>query len=101
MIKIFTIVNKKLHIAIIPNSKLVSNNGSKCTNNAYPSNIPVFTAGGNKDAEIATPTKLLVLFPNTDNATPIPLGNAIKILSKILLFYFDPESIHVLRNRDS
>ena len=36
------------------------------------------TAGGNKEADIATPTSEPVLSPNTDNATPAPDGNAIK-----------------------
>jgi hypothetical protein len=37
--------------------------------------IPAFTAGGSKDAEIATPTSDDVLFPKIESATPIPLQN--------------------------
>lgn len=36
-----------------------------------------FTAGGNNDADIATPTKEPWLFPNTDRATAIPEAKAI------------------------
>ena len=36
-----------------------------------------FTAGGNNEADIATPTNEPALPPNIDNATPAPDGNAI------------------------
>mmetsp|Transcript_12330 Transcript_12330/g.18937 ORF Transcript_12330/g.18937 Transcript_12330/m.18937 type:complete len:269 (+) Transcript_12330:522-1328(+) len=48
-------------------------------NSEYTKQRPAFTAGGSKDAEIATPTKLLVLPPSMDRQTPIPEGIAIAI----------------------
>ena len=41
--------------------------------------MPLFTAGGNSDAEIATPTRDAVLLPSMDKATPMPLGIAMHI----------------------
>mmetsp|Transcript_37720 Transcript_37720/g.91636 ORF Transcript_37720/g.91636 Transcript_37720/m.91636 type:complete len:200 (-) Transcript_37720:1289-1888(-) len=41
--------------------------------------IPALTAGGSKEAEIATPTKEEVLLPKMDKATPMPLGIAMAI----------------------
>ena len=35
--------------------------------------IPALTAGGKRDAEMATPTSDEVLLPRIDKATPIPL----------------------------
>mmetsp|Transcript_15323 Transcript_15323/g.24951 ORF Transcript_15323/g.24951 Transcript_15323/m.24951 type:complete len:221 (-) Transcript_15323:3367-4029(-) len=46
---------------------------------AIASKTPVFTAGGRSEAEIATPTRLDVLFPRTDKATPTPEGMAMHI----------------------
>lgn len=40
---------------------------------------PAFTAGGNNDADMATPTRLLVFPPKTDKQTPIPDGIAMAI----------------------
>lgn len=44
---------------------------------AIPTENPEFTNGGSRAADIATPTRLDVLFPSTDKATPIPDGRAI------------------------
>ena len=54
------------------------NNKTK-QSSVYYQNMPQLTAGGSKEAEMATPTKELVLLPITDNATPIPEGTAIVI----------------------
>lgn len=40
--------------------------------------MPVLTAGGRREAEIATPTRLDVLSPRMDSATPMPEGIAIR-----------------------
>jgi hypothetical protein len=37
--------------------------------------IPQLTAGGNSDADIATPIKDALLFPSTESATPTPVYN--------------------------
>jgi hypothetical protein len=39
--------------------------------------LPQLTAGGNRDAEIATPTRDDVFPPSVDNDTPTPEGSAI------------------------
>mmetsp|Transcript_880 Transcript_880/g.1641 ORF Transcript_880/g.1641 Transcript_880/m.1641 type:complete len:213 (-) Transcript_880:1057-1695(-) len=41
--------------------------------------MPAFTAGGNREAEIATPTRLPVFPPKIDKLTPIPDGIAMAI----------------------
>lgn len=46
--------------------------------NLYYHNKPEFTQGGNKEAEIATPTRDEVLRPDIARATPTPEGKAIK-----------------------
>mmetsp|Transcript_19931 Transcript_19931/g.56462 ORF Transcript_19931/g.56462 Transcript_19931/m.56462 type:complete len:426 (-) Transcript_19931:1099-2376(-) len=46
---------------------------------AYTQHTPEFTAGGNSDAEMATPTKLPVFPPRMPRQTPIPDGIAIAI----------------------
>lgn len=40
--------------------------------------MPVLTAGGRREAEIATPTRLDVLSPRMESATPMPEGIAIR-----------------------
>mmetsp|Transcript_2236 Transcript_2236/g.3109 ORF Transcript_2236/g.3109 Transcript_2236/m.3109 type:complete len:292 (-) Transcript_2236:177-1052(-) len=45
----------------------------------YMKQTPVLTAGGRREADIATPTRLLVFPPNTDKQTPIPEGMAMAI----------------------
>mmetsp|Transcript_29257 Transcript_29257/g.55270 ORF Transcript_29257/g.55270 Transcript_29257/m.55270 type:complete len:104 (-) Transcript_29257:984-1295(-) len=47
--------------------------------NATDQQSPAFTAGGSSEADIATPTRLDVLFPKVLSATPMPLGIAITI----------------------
>ena len=42
-------------------------------------NNPAFTAGGRREAEIATPTSDPTFPPSTDKATPAPDGRAIAI----------------------
>ena len=42
-------------------------------------NNPALTAGGNREADIATPTRDPTFPPRTDKATPAPDGNAIAI----------------------
>ena len=44
---------------------------------ANAQNNPALTAGGKREAEIATPTMDPVLSPKTDRATPAPDGIAI------------------------
>ena len=39
--------------------------------------MPVLTAGGSSDAEMATPTSELVLLPRIERPTPTPDGSAI------------------------
>eukprot|EP00472_Partenskyella_glossopodia_P000847 CAMPEP_0197543082 /NCGR_PEP_ID=MMETSP1318-20131121/68050_1 /TAXON_ID=552666 /ORGANISM="Partenskyella glossopodia, Strain RCC365" /LENGTH=150 /DNA_ID=CAMNT_0043102393 /DNA_START=2397 /DNA_END=2849 /DNA_ORIENTATION=- len=46
---------------------------------AYAQHIPEFTAGGRRDAEIATPTKLDTLLLINPRATPKPDGTAMAI----------------------
>ena len=46
--------------------------------NLYYHNKPEFTQGGNKEAEIATPTRDEVFRPEIASATPTPEGKAIK-----------------------
>jgi hypothetical protein len=46
---------------------------------ARAQHIPALTAGGSRDADIATPTRAEVLFPRIDKQTPIPDGTAIAI----------------------
>ena len=43
---------------------------------ARDQNNPAFTAGGKRDADMATPTIDPVLSPNTERATPAPEGIA-------------------------
>jgi hypothetical protein len=43
---------------------------------AYAQHIPAFTAGGRREADMATPTRELVLFPSTERATPTPENTA-------------------------
>mmetsp|Transcript_26167 Transcript_26167/g.78628 ORF Transcript_26167/g.78628 Transcript_26167/m.78628 type:complete len:242 (+) Transcript_26167:723-1448(+) len=50
---------------------------SSSTAAAIPQHMPVFTAGGSRDAEIATPTSPPELSPAMDMATPRPDGMAI------------------------
>ena len=45
--------------------------------NASDQNSPAFTAGGSREADMATPTMDPVLSPKTDRATPAPEGMAI------------------------
>lgn len=40
--------------------------------------LTAFTAGGSREAEMATPTRDPTLPPRMDNATPAPDGMAIK-----------------------
>ena len=71
---------QKIHLNFINNDKKYSfipiNKGSWLTR-ARAQNNPAFTAGGKREAEIATPTMDPVLSPNTDSATPAPEGMAI------------------------
>ena len=39
---------------------------------------PQLTAGGSREAEMATPTREPALPPSTDRATPAPLGTAMR-----------------------
>ena len=41
-------------------------------------NIPQLTAGGSREADIATPTREPAFPPSTESATPAPLGVAIR-----------------------
>ena len=50
--------------------------GKNTDTNDWPQNNPAFTAGGNSEAEIATPTIDPVFPPNTERATPAPEGIA-------------------------
>ena len=61
-----------MNLCIIPrvsNSRLLQR---KCAQNAVDQRNPAFTAGGNKDAEIATPTIEDVFSPNNDRAAAAP-----------------------------
>ena len=49
---------------------------------------PAFTAGGNKDAEIATPTIEDVFSPNSDKAAAAPDANAMNMSKSISLILY-------------
>ena len=55
----------------------------------YAKQLPVFTAGGRREAEIATPTRELVFAPRTDRATPTPEGIATR-RTEIARFFGSP-----------
>lgn len=81
----FTNVRQRDAVPSLTNSRgLVTAHRDSCTGTIRRTNdmaqrSPALTAGGSKEAEIATPTRDAVYSPSTANATPAPLGIAIAI----------------------